>query len=83
MERCYEIFREYDFRTQLRDVLSCMLDAYCDGLTSAHIYTHSIQLFNYIECWTRGWVRRAGPGGVWKDSQGIYQKYIFDITFSF
>ena len=77
MERCYEIFREYDFRNQLRDVLSCMLDAYCDGQETARVYTHSIKLFNYLECWSRGWYRRAGYGGIWKDSQGNSFLYVF------
>ena len=75
MVRYYEIYREYDFRSQLRDVLSCMLDAYCDGLSTATIYIHSIKLFNYIECWSRGWCRRAGLGGVWKNSKGKNHKY--------
>ena len=72
MERHYELYREGEFRFQLREILSYMLDAYCSGCTTAVVYTHSIKLFNYIECWSRGWYRRAGPGGVWKDSKGMY-----------
>ena len=82
MERHYELYREGEFRFQLREILSYMLDAYCSGYKTARIYTHSTRIFNYVECWSRGWYRRAGPGGVWKNSQGLlYQKLIFDNLF--
>ena len=77
MERHYELYREGDFRSQLREILSYMLDAYCSGCTTAVVYTHSIKLFNYIECWSRGWYRRAGPGEVWKDSKGKFLSKIY------
>ena len=78
MERCYELFHENGFRSQLREILSYMLDAYSCGCKTARVYTHSTRIFNYVECWSRGWYRRAGPGGIWKNSQGLF---IFPVYF--
>ena len=68
----YELFLHNDFRFRLREILSFMLDSYASGHRVAHVYTHSIKIFNFVDCWTPGWCRKAGPDGIWKNSKGIF-----------
>jgi len=47
-----------------------MLEAYARGAEIAKIYTGDEFAFNAITKWSRGWIRKAGPNGIWKNSKG-------------
>ena len=55
----------------LSAILEIMLEAYANGEPEAIIFVHSEEAYNYVEKWSRGWQRKAGPSGVWKNSKGI------------
>ena len=69
----YEALNGGDLETVLGQVLEGVLDAYASGGTEAIVYLDHFLAFRYVMDWSRGWNRRAGPGGVWKDSQGKYR----------
>ena len=54
----------------LSAILEIMLEAYANGDSEAIIYIHSEEAYNYVEKWSRGWQRKAGPSGIWKNSKG-------------
>ena len=64
---------EYDFEDEkatYESILSHMLEAYAQGASVAVIYTGNEFAYRAITIWSRGWIRRAGKGGTWKNSRG-------------
>ena len=49
-----------------------------DGNPVVTIYTGSVHAYHCLNTWCRGWIRRAGPDGPWKDSKGM-EKLIFSL----
>ena len=51
-------------------IIGHMLEAYAQGAVVAKIYTGDEFAFNAITKWSKGWIRKAGPSGIWKNSKG-------------
>ena len=51
-------------------IIGHMLEAYAQGAEVAKIYTGDEFAFNAITKWSRGWIRKAGVNGIWKNSKG-------------
>ena len=66
----YEALNHENLEAVLGVILDCILDAYSSGATEATIYLDHALAYRYVMDWSRGWNRRAGPGGTWRDSQG-------------
>ena len=66
----YEVLNYHSLESVLGAILDCILDVYASGGTEATIYLDHALAYRYVMDWSRGWHRRAGHGGVWKDSQG-------------
>ena len=41
-----------------------------NGTFVLNIHLNSAHTYHCLNTWYRGWVRRAGPFGQWKDSKG-------------
>ena len=64
---------DYDFedeKTTYELILAHMLEAYAQGAPVAMIYTGNEFAYKAITLWSRGWIRKAGKGGTWKNSRG-------------
>ena len=59
-----------DEKATYESILAHMLEAYAQGKSEAMIYTGNEMAFNSITKWSRGWIRKAGEGGTWKNSKG-------------
>ena len=53
-------------------IIAHMLEAYARGAEIAKIYTGDEFAFNAVTKWSKGWIRKAGPKGVWKNSKGMF-----------
>ena len=47
--------------------------SYASGAEGVHIYLSDRVAYDYLETWSRGWARKAGAFGVWKNSRGNLQ----------
>ena len=74
----YELFGEFDLVTLFQSICNFMLDAYASGETGVCIYLQSALARDCIFKWSPGWLRKAGPGGEWRDSQGNLQNIQFE-----
>ena len=70
----FEIFGIYDLGHVFSLIYNYQLCSYSRGCSSMRIYLHSELAYAFIVKWMPGWVRKAGPSGVWKNSQGIIFK---------
>ena len=52
------------------EIINHMLAGYANGAQVAVIYTANWLAYGSLTKWYRGWVRKAGIGGTWKDSKG-------------
>lgn len=68
----YEVLNSGSLESVLGLILDCVLETYASGGTEATIYLDHALAYRYVMQWSRGWSRRAGPGGIWRDSKGIY-----------
>ena len=68
----YELFGETELLPIFKSVLDFLIDAYASGETRVSIFMQSPLAHDYIVKWSPGWLRRAGPAGIWLDSQGTY-----------
>ena len=66
----YSIFESYDLGFILQEVYECLMHSYSLGHTRVRIYVRSPTAISYLIRWMPGWARKAGPGGIWRDSQG-------------
>ena len=66
----YEVFQEDDLSVVFERVIHYMNLSYASDAQGVRIYLTNRTAYHYLETWTRGWARRAGKYGVWKDSQG-------------
>ena len=64
-----------DEKVAYESILAHMLEAYAQGASEARIYTGNEFAYRAITIWSRGWIRKAGEGGVWKNSRGEAIKY--------
>ena len=67
----YFIFESHDLGFILQEVYECLMCSYSLGHTHVRVSVRSDIAISYLMRWMPGWARRAGPGGVWKTSQGI------------
>ena len=51
-------------------VIANMLEGYARGAGTAVIYTGNEYVHGALTKWHKGWIRKAGPNGTWKDSKG-------------
>ena len=49
-----------------------IVDAYASGFPAVRIFIDSDFIYKCLECWTPGWIRKSGPSGIWKNSQGLF-----------
>ena len=64
---------EYDYEDEkvtYESIITHMLEAYAQGASEARIYTGNEFAYRAVTIWSRGWIRKAGEGGVWKNSRG-------------
>ena len=66
----YEVFENDDLGFIFSEIYAHLLDAYSLGLLEARIFIRSELAHCYLARWMPGWVRKAGPNGVWVNSQG-------------
>ena len=59
-----------DEQSTYDSILLHMLEAYAQGASEVTIYTGNEFALKAIKVWSKGWIRKAGPGGVWKNSKG-------------
>ena len=57
------------------EIINHMLEGYASGARVAAIYTANWLAYGSLTKWNAGWIRKAGIGGIWKDSKGIYNKF--------
>ena len=76
----YEVFEIDDLGFVFTEVYSHLVNAYASGLTEARIFIRSRLAHSYLVRWMPGWIRRAPPGGIWRDSQGMnrFKNLIFE-----
>ena len=67
----YEVFEPDDLGFIFSEIYGHLVNAYASGLTQARIFIRSQLAHSYLVRWMPGWVRRAPPGGVWRNSQGM------------
>ena len=67
----YEIFHEDELSVIFDQIIAYMNLSHASGAQGTRIFLTNRMAYDYLETWTRGWARRAGPFGIWKDSQGI------------
>ena len=79
----YEVFEVDDMGFVFTEIYGHLLDAYASGFTEARIFIRSRLAHSYLVRWMPGWVRRAPPGGVWRDSQGNMHDYNSKSDFGF
>ena len=71
----YCIFESHDLGFILQEVYECLMFSYSSGHTHVRISVRSHEAISYLVRWMPGWARRAGPGGIWRTSQGNYEKF--------
>ena len=72
----YFIFEPFDLGYILEEVYECLMYSYSSGHTQVRIRVRSCEAIDYIQRWMPGWARRAGPGGVWRDSRGNHKIFV-------
>ena len=55
----------------LDSITENMLEGYARGAGTAVIYTGNEYVHGALTRWYQGWIRKAGIGGIWKDSKGM------------
>ena len=70
----YEVFEDEDLGLVFSEIYGHLVNAYASGFTEARIFIRSRMAHSYIVRWMPGWIRRAPPGGVWRDSRGKFVK---------
>ena len=81
----YVIYESHDLGFIINEVYENLLHSYSSGCTKVRIFVRSALVVSYLKRWMPGWARRAGPGGLWVDSQGnlkIFQVILCDLVFS-
>ena len=68
----YEVFELDDLGFIFSEIHGHLMHAYSCGLTEARVFIRSTLAYSYIIRWMPGWVRKAPPGGVWRNSRGDY-----------
>ena len=66
----YAIYESCDLGYVLQEVYENLMLSYSSGCTNVRIYVRSELAISYLKRWMPGWIRKAPPGGVWKDSRG-------------
>lgn len=66
----YSIFEVNDLGFILQEVYECLMHSYSFGRTKVKIKVRSERAISFLMRWMPGWARRAGPGGIWRNSQG-------------
>ena len=66
----YTILESDDLRFILCEIYENIMLSYSSGCFHVRIFVRSPLVISYITRWMPGWFRKAGPGGIWKDSQG-------------
>ena len=66
----YTILESSDLGFIFCEIYENLMLSYSSGCTSVLIHVRSPLAISYVQRWMPGWLRRAGPGGVWRDSQG-------------
>ena len=69
----YSIFEIDDLGFVLQEVYECLMNSYSSGRTRVKIFLRSQDALSYLGRWMAGWARRAGPGGIWRNSKGNYK----------
>ena len=68
----YAVYDTDDLGLIFSEIYSHVLTSYSLGHTGLKIYLHSSLAYRYLVTWMPGWVRRAGPNGIWRTSRGEY-----------
>ena len=69
----YIIFESYDLGFILHEVYECLMRSYSLGHNRVRITVRSSLAISFLMRWMPGWARRAGPGGIWRNSKGNYK----------
>ena len=77
----YEVFEVDDLGFVFTGIFEHLINAYASGYTEARIFIRSRLAHSYLVRWMPGWIRRAVPGGVWRDSKGKVVFFEFKISF--
>ena len=54
----------------LDSIAASMLEGYAYGAETAVIYTGNQYVHGALTKWHKGWIRKAGQNGIWKNSKG-------------
>ena len=69
----YDEYRDTE-KITYESIIGHMMEAYAQGAVKATIYTGNRLAFNSITKWAKGWIRKAGKDGIWKNSKGKNRK---------
>ena len=73
----YTIFESDDLGFILCEIYENLMLSYSSGCTHVRIYVRSPLAISYVKRWMPGWFRKAGPGGIWRDSQGNIKLFLY------
>ena len=68
----YAVYGTDDLGFIFSEIYGHILTSYSLGHTGLTVYLHSTLAYKYLVTWMPGWVRRAGPNGIWKTSRGMF-----------
>ena len=73
----YTILESYDLGFIIREIYENLMLSYSNGSTRVRMFVRSSIAISYIQRWMPGWYRKAGPGGVWVNSQGNIKTFLY------
>ena len=71
----YSILESHDLGYILQEVYDCLMLSYSSSHSHVRISVRSQEAISYLVRWMPGWARRAGPNGIWRNSQGNYENF--------
>ena len=74
--REYEVYEMHDLGYIFSTIYGFLIESLAMGHTSARVYLTSHMAYSYLVRWMPGWVRKAGPSGIWRNSQGNLKKFL-------
>ena len=70
------IIRDMCIRSVFQRIRREMSQAEMNGESVLEVHLNSAHAYHCLDTWCRGWVRRAGPVGRWKDSKGNLVSFV-------
>ena len=66
----YIVFETDDLGFIIQEIYENVMFSYSSGCYDVKVRVRSLTAIFYLHKWMPGWVRKAGPGGIWKNSKG-------------